>query len=92
MFTSSFDLDLFEAGIIEIIDVYVDFKRQSNPNAGYRTSGLLMNKESCVYYWSTSLHVNPNFAYYMYFDKWGCRCIMALAALVFIPVCFFSRI
>lgn len=32
MFTSSFDLDLSEAGIIEIIDVYVDFKRKSNPN------------------------------------------------------------
>lgn len=31
MFTSSFDLNLSEASIIEIIDVFVDFKRKSNP-------------------------------------------------------------
>ena len=32
MFTSSFNLDLSEASIIEIIDAFVDFKRKFNPN------------------------------------------------------------
>ncbi len=31
MFTSTFDLNLSEASIVEIIDVSVDFKRKSNP-------------------------------------------------------------
>ena len=38
MFTSSFDLNLSEASIIEIIDVFVDFKRKSNP--AYRSLNL----------------------------------------------------
>lgn len=32
MFTSSFNLNLSEASIIEIIDAFVDFKRKFNPN------------------------------------------------------------
>lgn len=32
MFTSSFNLDLSEASIIEIIDAFVDFKRKFNPD------------------------------------------------------------
>lgn len=31
MFTPTFDLNLSEASIVEIIDVFVDFKRKSNP-------------------------------------------------------------
>ena len=38
MFTSTFDLNLSEASIVEIIDVFVDFKRRSNP--AYRSLNL----------------------------------------------------